>query len=172
MSLLKSIRKGLGLPPLTLRTVAKTALGPGLLGFPGTSIGGTSQMGVGVVKTLPRLPAPKTLPRLPTGPTLPRVPTIPRVGGIARGGKRGSLAARIAAGTVLVGAGGVLIDAFTGKPVRGPRRMNYANGRALGRAIRRMEGAARQYAKLLSATKGARCGGYTVKAKRQRRKCA
>jgi len=78
---------------------------------------------------------------------------------------------------ILIGAafevGDRIIDAITGKDITPTRRMNYANGRALKRAIRRFDGAAKQYAHVLKATKGGvkKCG-YTVTAKKRTRRCA
>jgi len=67
---------------------------------------------------------------------------------------------------------------FVGKRVgdddaRRYRKTNYCNGRALSRAIRRLEGASKQYARLLTATKGMKCGGLTVKPRtgRGKKKC-
>lgn len=77
----------------------------------------------------------------------------------------------IAAG-VLFESGGKLFNAFTGEEYKSPRRMNYANGKALSRAIRRFDGAAKQYAKVLKATKGTKKCGYTITPKRKGRKCA
>ena len=100
------------------------------------------------------------------------------VGAVVRGG--GALIARrwpakilklIAAGLAFE-VGGRIIDAITGKDITPTRRMNYANGRALKRAIRRFDGASKQYAKVLKATSGKKCGRFTITAKRPKRKCA
>lgn len=68
------------------------------------------------------------------------------------------------------GAGPFGLLPFPGEP-RQYRRMNMGNPRALSRAIRRVEGAEKQYARLLTATRGIKCGGYTVKPKKRSRKC-
>ena len=81
------------------------------------------------------------------------------------------VAALIASG-LLFEAGGKLFNTITGKENKETRRMNYANGRALKRAIRRFDGAAKQYAKVLKATQGTKKCGYTVTARRPKKRCA
>jgi hypothetical protein len=81
------------------------------------------------------------------------------------------IAGMIAAG-VLFEVGGKLINSITGKEHVQTRRMNYANGRALKRAIRRFDGAAKQYAKVLKATSGTKKCGYSITAKRPKKRCA
>lgn len=66
-----------------------------------------------------------------------------------------------------------IIDALTGKDITPKRRMNFANGRALARSIRRMEGASKQYARVLRATtKGVKKCGYTITPKKRPKRCA
>lgn len=99
-------------------------------------------------------------------------PVVVRAGGalIARKWPR-KIIGLIAAGLAFE-VGGRIIDAITGKDITPTRRMNYANGRALKRAIRRFDGASKQYAKVLKATSGKKCGRFTITAKRPKRKCA
>jgi hypothetical protein len=109
---------------------------------------------------------------------------VTRAGGaMVRGGAGGAvvgtlgkrygkkIAGMIAAG-VLFEVGGKLINSITGKEHVQTRRMNYANGRALKRAIRRFDGAAKQYAKVLKATSGTKKCGYSITAKRPKKRCA
>lgn len=93
------------------------------------------------------------------------------VGGVVkRYGKK--ILAGIAAG-VLFESGGRIWNRLTGEEVKTTRRMNYSNPKALKRGIRRVEGASKQYAKLLRATTGGikKCG-YTVTPRKKRRGCA
>lgn len=82
------------------------------------------------------------------------------------------IASLIAAGLAFE-VGDRIIDAVTGKDITPTRRMNYANGKALSRSIRRMEGASKQYAKVLRATtKGIKKCGYTITPKKRAKRCA
>lgn len=117
----------------------------------------------------------------------PGVGIVTRAGGALVRGGGAAVAARGAAGIgrryskkvagmlaagILFEAGGKLFNAITGKEHKESRRMNYANGKALKRAIRRFDGAAKQYAKVLKATSGTKKCGYTIKAKRPAKRCA
>jgi hypothetical protein len=98
------------------------------------------------------------------------IPAGRAVAGVGR--KYGKKILGMIAAGVLFESGGKLFNAFTGEEYKSPRRMNYANGKALSRAIRRFDGAAKQYAKVLKATKGTKKCGYTITPKRKGRKCA
>lgn len=158
---------------------------PGILGIAGRLAGvgairgtvgkllrkGGGSAGTAIIRRPPGLP---TLPRLPGGGmTPPRLPGGLGFPGAAGGGRRISkrIAGLLAAGAVFE-AGGKFYDAITGREVKQSRRINYGNIRALKRSTRRLNGAAKMYAKVLTATKGKKCGGYTIKPKGKGRRCA
>jgi hypothetical protein len=106
-------------------------------------------------------------PNLPAGiPTLPRLP-----GGVGGGAVNGRLrrigkgAAGAAGAAVVFDATGRAINAITGEPMRRSRRINPGNTKALKRSVRRINSAAKMYAKVLTAQKGTRSKGYTIKPK-------
>jgi hypothetical protein len=89
---------------------------------------------------------------------MPRLPAT--IGGIVRKG------GKIAVGGAAWEVGSRIGQKFWGDddaPRR--RRMNTCNMKALKRAVRRVNGAAKAYGKVLSATKGTRHSGYTIKPK-------
>jgi hypothetical protein len=148
----------------------------GLLG--GLLLGGAKKLGTNlankgviggslgkILRTSPGTALIKSVPKLPA--------TLPKIGGMlgtgvatAVGGK--SLARKgaelIAAGLAFE-AGGKLFNSITGKEIKQSRRMNPGNTRALKRSVRRINSAAKMYGKVLSAQKGKRHSGYTIKPK-------
>lgn len=112
--------------------------------------------GTAIVKRAPNLP---TLPRIPSG-----------IGGgiaTAAGGRKGisRKAAELIAAGLAFEAGGKIFSAVTGKEIKPTRRMNPGNTKALRRSVRRIKSAAKMYGKVLSASKGTRASGYTIKPK-------
>jgi hypothetical protein len=105
-------------------------------------------------------------PNLPTVPTFPRIPTGGSPGAVSGRLRRVGKGAAAAAGAAVVfDATGRAINAITGQPIRRSRRINPGNTKALKRSVRRITAAAKMYAKVLTAQKGTRSKGYTIKPK-------
>jgi hypothetical protein len=107
----------------------------------------------------------KMLPGGGTRMNLPAtLPTFPRQAGrlIKSGGK-------LAAGGAAWEAGSRIVRGFGDEDMPRRRRMNHCNIKALKRAVRRVEGGAKMYAKVLQATKGTRSKGYTIKPRIKKR---
>lgn len=113
--------------------------------------------GTAIVRRPPNLPSLPTMPRLPSGIG----------GGIAAAAKGRKGISRKAAELIAAGlafeAGGKIFSAVTGKEIKQTRRMNPGNTKALRRSVRRVKSAAKMYGKVLSASKGTRASGYTIK---------
>ena len=110
----------------------------------------------------------KRPPNLPTLPTMPRIPSGIGGGIAAAAGGRKSIsrkAAELIAAGLAFEAGGKIFSAVTGKEIKASRRMNPGNTKALRRSVRRIKSAAKMYGKVLSASKGTRASGYTIKPK-------
>jgi hypothetical protein len=89
--------------------------------------------------------------------TMPRLPST--IGGLVRKG------GKIAVGGAAWEVGSRVARGFGDDEPRRYRRMNTCNMKALKRAVRRVNGAAKAYGKVLSATKGTRHSGFTIKPK-------
>lgn len=124
--------------------------------------------GTAVVRRPPNLP---TLPRFPEGPGGVSVWGAGS-GAAARGGRSMTRkAAEMIAAGIAFEAGGRIYNSITGKEIKSSRRMNPGNTRALKRSVRRINAAAKMYSKVLTAQKGKKCGGYTIKPKAGKRGC-
>jgi hypothetical protein len=180
-----------------IRGTLGKVLGGAATSAAGTIAGGMMLPSMGQPNPMGLVPYnPNAVPQLPQmGVGTSMVRLLPGVGRVAAGAG-GALAAagvggalvRGAAGTVtkrygkkvlgliasgiLFEAGGKLWNAITGQEHKEKRRMNYSNMKALKRGIRRVEGASKQYARILRATQGGvkKCG-YTVKPKSKRARC-
>ena len=115
-------------------------------------------------------PGTAIIKRPPNLPTLPRIPSggggsiIGAAAGARRKGISRKAAELIAAGMAFE-AGGRVFSSVTGKEIKPTRRMNPGNTKALRRSVRRIKSAAKMYGKVLSASKGTRARGYTIKPK-------
>ena len=129
-----------------LRGLGKKAAGPG----------------TAIVKRPPNLP---TLPRYPGGGEWGR--GAGRAGGVLLGGRKSisRKAAELIAAGIAFEAGGKIFNSITGKEIKPTRRMNPGNTKALRRSVSRIKSAAKMYGKVLSASKGTRASGYTIKPK-------
>lgn len=149
-----------------LAGLAARAAGSGLVR--GTA--GKILRGAGKAVKMPRIvPRPGTaiVKRAPNLPTLPGLPSGVGVGiGAAAGRKSISRkAAELIAAGMAFEAGGRVFSSVTGKEIKATRRMNPGNTKALRRSVRRIKSAAKMYGKVLSASKGTRASGYTIKPK-------
>ncbi len=136
--------------PIALAGLAGRLAGAGIIRG---SLGKLLRKGGSTGLSGPIAPVLRTIPQ-----TMPRLPST--LGGVVRKG------GKIAMGGAAWEVGSRVAQRFGGDDEpRRYRRMNTCNMKALKRAVRRINGAAKAYGKVLSATKGTRHSGFTIKPK-------